>query len=97
MYKLKDGTTVNDPQWIMPDEWINDRVREQICERYPKDEQDKLNRLANAKSLGIVISDNDYNAFIAYNAYAEECRSWGREQKAIYAERRLKVIEEVNE
>jgi hypothetical protein len=93
MYKLKDGTIVSDPQWIMSDEWVKDRVAEKINEAYKKDEQDKLNRLANAKSLGLTVSDIDYQAFLAFHNFAEAQRNWGQEQKDMYAERRLNVAE----
>ena len=93
MYKLKDGSTVSDPQYIMPDEWVNDRVAEKINEAYPKNEQDKLNRIANAKSLGLAVSDADFQAFVAFHTFAETQRAWGREQKNISAERRDNIVD----
>lgn len=47
------------------------RVRERIAERYPIHEEIKLLRTAPSQE------------FDAYNAYAEACREWGREQKAM--------------
>lgn len=50
---------------------IRARVRDRIAERYPIHEEIKLIRTAPSPE------------FDAYNAYAEACRAWGREQKAI--------------
>ncbi len=97
MYKLKDETTVSDPQYIMPDEWVKDRVAEKINEAYSKNEQDKLNRIANAKSLGVVVSDSDYKAFMSFHNFAEAQRAWGEEQKKMYADRRANIAEWINE
>lgn len=49
---------------------INERVREAIAERYAIADEIKLLRTAPSAEC------------IAYNAYAEECRAWGRSEKA---------------
>ena len=49
---------------------INERVREAIAERYSFADEIKLLRTAPSPEC------------IAYNAYAEECRAWGRAEKA---------------
>ena len=49
---------------------INDRVREAIADRYSMADEIKLLRTAPSAEC------------IAYNAYAEECRDWGRSEKA---------------
>lgn len=49
---------------------INQRVREAIAERYSIYDEIKLLRTAPSAEM------------IAYNAYAEECRLWGRNEKA---------------
>lgn len=49
---------------------INERVREAISERYSIADEIKLLRTAPSPEM------------VAYNAYAEECRAWGRAEKA---------------
>ena len=49
---------------------INQRVREAIAERYSMADEIKLLRTAPSPEC------------VAYNAYAEECRAWGRAEKA---------------
>lgn len=49
---------------------INTMVSEKIAERYSTGDEIKLLRTAPSTE------------FEAYNAYAEDCRAWGREQKA---------------
>jgi hypothetical protein len=48
---------------------IDARVREAIAERYSVTDEIKLLRTAPSPEM------------IAYNAYAEECRNWGRNEK----------------
>lgn len=49
---------------------INQMVSEKIAERYSTGDEIKLIRTSPSAE------------FEAYNAYAEDCRAWGREQKA---------------
>ncbi len=49
---------------------INERVCEAIAERYSFADEIKLLRTAPSPEC------------VAYNAYAEECRAWGRAEKA---------------
>jgi hypothetical protein len=49
---------------------INERVQAAIAERYSYADEIKLLRTAPSQEC------------IAYNAYAEECRAWGRAEKA---------------
>lgn len=49
---------------------INERVREAIADRYSMADEIKLIRTSPSEEA------------IAYNAYAEECRNWGRIEKA---------------
>lgn len=49
---------------------INDRVVEMIRQRYSVDDEIKMLRIAPSDET------------TAYNAYVEECRAWGRDQKA---------------
>lgn len=49
---------------------INERVRDAIAERYSVEDEIKLLRTAPSAEC------------IVYNAYAEECRAWGRVEKA---------------
>ena len=49
---------------------INERVQAAIAERYSTADELKLLRIAPSVE------------FTAYNAYAEECRAWGRAEKA---------------
>lgn len=85
-YKLEDGTIINDPSYIMPDQWVDDRVAEKIREKYSINLECKMLR------LGV---NNPFNQdFIDYNKYVEECRSWGKAQKQMYADRRLNILEE---
>lgn len=49
---------------------INERVRQAIADRYSLADEIKLLRTAPSPEMA------------AYNAYAEECRAWGRMEKA---------------
>lgn len=49
---------------------INERVQAAIAERYSHADELKLLRTAPSPEM------------IAYNAYAEDCRAWGRAEKA---------------
>ena len=49
---------------------INQRVREAISSRYSLEDEIKLLRTAPSAEMD------------AYNAWAEECRAWGRAEKA---------------
>lgn len=49
---------------------INERVQEAIAERYSYADEIKLLRTAPSPEMA------------AYNAYAEDCRAWGRNEKA---------------
>lgn len=54
-----------------PHVWlINERVVEMIRQRYSVDDEIKMLRIAPSDET------------TAYNAYVEECRAWGRDQKA---------------
>ena len=50
---------------------INQRVREMIREQYSIEDEIKLLRTAPSPE------------FELWNAYVEDCRAWGREQKAL--------------
>lgn len=80
MYRVKETQEIiSDPMYIMPDQWVNDRVVERIRTKYPLPEESKCLRLG--------VSDVNHPEFVAYNTYVEECRQWGKDQKAIYCER----------
>ncbi|MDX9924080.1 MAG: hypothetical protein RBS48_04900 [Ignavibacteriaceae bacterium] len=83
MYVLKNGEKVNDPMYIMPDEWVNDRVVEKIRSKYGINEELKLVR------LGAMDSGNA--EFVAFNEYVESIRAWGRGEKEMYAKRKSEV------
>jgi hypothetical protein len=83
MYKLKSGEIITDPMYIMPDEWVSDRVVEKIRSRYGLNEELKLIR------LGAMDSRNA--DFIEYALYVETCREWGKMEKKMYQERRDNV------
>lgn len=86
MLKLKStGEVIYDASFIMPDQWVNDRVSEQIRQKYPINEELKCLRLG--------ATDANNPDFVAYNAHVEMCRQWGREQKAIYNQRASDVEE----
>ena len=63
---LRDAIKAASPHVRM----IDARIREAIAERYPVEDEIKLLRTAPSAEC------------IEYNAYAEECRNWGRAQKA---------------
>ena len=52
---------------------IDALVVSKIRERYDENEELKMLRLG--------IADPQNEGFMAYNAWAEECRAWGREEK----------------
>ena len=62
---------------------IADRVIERIRERYPLDDELFLNRIATGVANGLyVYQDGEEAEVIAFGAWAEECRQWGRAQRA---------------
>lgn len=63
---LRDAICAASPQVRL----INERVRAAIAERYSLADEIKLLRTAPSPQME------------AYNAYAEECRAWGRAEKA---------------
>ena len=80
MYKNKlTGELINDSTYIMPDQWVNDRVVDRIRVIYPLSEELRNQRLG--------ISDINNPDFVDYNTHVEICRQWGKDQKAMYAER----------
>lgn len=80
MYKNKlTGEIITDATFIMPDQWVNDRVVDRIRCIYPINEELRNQRLG--------INDPLNQDFVDYNTHIEHCRQWGRDQKAIYAER----------
>lgn len=63
---LRDAIKAASPQVRL----INTRVQEAIAQRYSTADEIKLLRTAPSAEMD------------AYNAYAEECRAWGRAEKA---------------
>lgn len=62
---------------------IAERVIERIRERYPLDEELFLNRIATGVANGLyVYQDGEEAEVVAFGAWAEECRQWGRQQRA---------------
>lgn len=62
---------------------IAERVIERIRERYPMDEELFLNRIATGVANGLyVYQAGEEDEVIAFGAWAEECRQWGRAQRA---------------
>lgn len=62
---------------------IAERVIERIRERYPLDEELFLNRIATGVANGLyVYQDGEEAEVIAFGVWAEECRQWGRQQRA---------------
>ena len=84
-YKHKTtNEEVTDSYFIMPDSWVNTRVVEKIRQRYSVEEEIKLNRLAN---VALKDSQPVPAEFDEYNLYVEQCRDWGNQMKALFAER----------
>ena len=95
MYKLKDGTTVTDPQYIMPDAWVDDRVAEKIKEKYNANDREMFLVNQVKKLNGKSISTKKEKEFTDFDVFREECIAWGQAQKLIYAERKANVVEEI--
>lgn len=65
--ELRDEIRAASPQVA----YINQRVVQRIRERYSVDDEIKLLRIAPSPETA------------AWNAYVEDCRQWGREQRAV--------------
>lgn len=62
---------------------IAERVIERIRERYLLDEELFLNRIATGVANGMYeYQDGEEAEVIAFGVWAEECRQWGRQQRA---------------
>ena len=62
---------------------IADRVIERIRERYPLDEELFLNRIATGALAGLYqYQPGEEAEVLAFGAWAEDCRQWGRQQRA---------------
>lgn len=62
---------------------IAERVIERIRERYPLDDELFLNRIATGVANGLyVYQEGEEDEVIAFGIWAEECRQWGRQQRA---------------
>lgn len=94
-YKLKNGTIVNEPEYIMPDSWVDDRVAEKIKEKYNANDREMFIVNAVKKANGKNISSKKQKEFDDFDTWREECIAWGAAQKALYAERRANVVEEI--
>lgn len=97
MYRLKDGTIVNDPQYIMPDMWVEDRVAEKIKEKFSENNREMYVVNMYKKISGETLTEKKLSEIDVFLKYREECIAWGKAQKALYAERRANVISETQE
>jgi hypothetical protein len=62
---------------------IAERVIARIRERYPLDDELFLNRIATGVANGLYeYQDGEEAEVIAFGVWAEECRQWGRAQRA---------------
>lgn len=62
---------------------IADRVITRIRERYPLDEELFLNRIATGVLAGLYqYQSGEEEEVLAFGVWAEECRQWGRQQRA---------------
>ena len=62
---------------------IAERVIERIRERYPLDEELFLNRIATGVLAGLYqYQPGEEAEVLALGAWAEDCRQWGRQQRA---------------
>jgi hypothetical protein len=62
---------------------IAERVIARIRERYPLDDELFLNRIATGVLAGLYeYQDGEEAEVLAFGAWAEECRQWGRAQRA---------------
>lgn len=66
-----------------PLQMIAEAVVQRIRERYPLDEELFLNRIATGVANGLyVYQDGEEAEVIAFGVWAEDCRQWGRQQRA---------------
>ena len=66
-----------------PLQLIAQAIVERIRERYPLDEELYLNRIATGVANGLyAYRDGEEAEVIAFGVWAEECREWGRVQRA---------------
>ncbi len=62
---------------------IAERVIERIRGRYPLDEELFLNRIATGVLAGLYqYQPGEEAEVLAFGAWAEDCRQWGRQQRA---------------
>jgi len=62
---------------------VAERVIERIRERYSLDDELFLNRIATGVTNGLyAYQDGEEAEVIAFGAWVEECRQWGRQQRA---------------
>ena len=62
---------------------ISDRIVMRIRERYPLDEELFLNRIATGVANGMYeYQPGEEDEVIAFGLWAEECRQWGKQQRA---------------
>ena len=62
---------------------ITDRIVARIRERYPIDEELFLNRIATGAANGMYeYQPGEEDEVIAFGLWAEECRQWGKQQRA---------------
>jgi hypothetical protein len=63
---------------------IAERVIERIRGRYPLDEELFLNRIATGVLAGLYqYQPGEEEEVLAFGAWAEDCRQWGRQQRAV--------------
>lgn len=66
-----------------PLQLIAEGVVQRIRERYPLNEELFLNRIATGVATGLyAYQDGEEAEVIAFGVWAEECRQWGRQQRA---------------
>ncbi len=81
IFKLINNQYLKD-DYIKSDEEIDTETAETISKAF---NENMMNRISSAKANGLPVSDSDYQKFIAYNTFAEQCRAEGRAQKAANA------------
>lgn len=76
--------------YIKSDEEIDMETTETISKSF---NENMMNRISSAKANGLAVSDSDYQKFIEYNTFAEQCRSEGRQKKTDAATARAALKE----
>ncbi len=92
IFKLNQDGNYQIVDYIKSDDEIDLETTETISNAF---NESMMNRISSAKANGLPVADSDYQKFLAYNTFAEQCRSAGRANKTANAAA-LALLKEVD-